>query len=413
MVRYRVGGCVRDGLLGLPVKERDWVVVGATPDELRARGFRQVGQSFPVFLHPLNGEEHALARTERKAGRGHLGFAVDFAPDITLEEDLARRDLSINAMALDETDRLIDPHGGAEDLQARRLRHVSAAFGEDPLRVLRVARFRATLDRFGFAIEMDTLKMMSGLVASGELRELSAERVWRETIKALESPAPVAYFRTLDALGALKELFPELSALQGKRHRAEFHPEGDAFEHTLWVLERASRLTGDATIRFAALCHDLGKGLTPEAELPRHIAHEVRGGAVVERMCARLRTPKGFSSLARLVAGEHMRCHRILEMRPGKVVDLLTRLDAFRRPEQLEKVVLACAADTREDPTLGVYPAGEALRSAFQACLTVDARTLMEKGMQGIRLGEALRQERIRAVRQLGLGCHHRDGHDR
>ncbi|GAB0056658.1 Multifunctional CCA protein [Candidatus Magnetaquicoccaceae bacterium FCR-1] len=407
LTRYRVGGCVRDGLLGVPCKERDWVVVGATPEMMRARGFRQVGQSFPVFLHPLSGEEHALARTERKAGRGHTGFAVDFAPEITLEVDLARRDLTINAMALDDANRLIDPHGGLADLKARRLRHVSAAFGEDPLRVLRVARFRATLDRFGFGIEPDTLAVMSDLVASGELHALSAERVWRETEKALSSDAPVAYFQVLDASGALAELFPELAALKGKRHSPVHHPEGDAFEHTLWVLERATRLTSDATIRFAALCHDLGKGLTPEAELPRHIAHEKRGVTVVEGLRTRLRIPKAFGSLARLVAGEHMRCHRVAEMRPGKVVDLLERLDALRRPEQLDKVLLACAADSRESPTLVHHPAGELLRAASRACQEIDAGVLAANGKQGKQLGEALRQERIRAVKRILIQARH------
>ncbi|MEO5345243.1 MAG: multifunctional CCA addition/repair protein [Magnetococcus sp. YQC-9] len=398
---YRVGGSIRDEWLGLPIRERDWVVVGTTPEAMRARGFKQVGRSFPVFLHPESGEEYALARQEKKAGRGHQGFAVDFAPTITLEQDLARRDLTINAMALDAQGQLIDRHGGVEDLAARRLRHISAAFGEDPLRVLRVARFRAVLDPFGFRVDPATCALMSRLAASGELQDLSEERVWQESFKALQSVAPAEYFRALDGCGALGALFPEITALKGKRHEPRHHPEGDAFDHTLWVLERAAWLTTDPAIRFAALCHDLGKGLTPEAELPRHIGHEERGVQVVEALCARLRIPRTISRLARMVVGEHMRCHRALEMRPGKVVKLLERLDALRRPEGLEKVLLACAADTRDNPTLGVYPAGEALRLALRVCLAVDAQPLLKKGLQGKGLGDALRQERIRAVKRM------------
>ncbi|MBF0260677.1 MAG: HD domain-containing protein, partial [Magnetococcales bacterium] len=266
-----------------------------------------------------------------------------------------------------------------------------------------------TLDRFGFVIDPDTLGVMSDLVASGELRALSAERIWRETEKALASDAPLAYFRVLDACGALAELFPELAALKGQVHTPIHHPEGDAFEHTLWVLERATRLSADTTIRFAALCHDLGKGLTPETELPRHIAHEKRGVTVVEGLRDRLRIPKAFGTLARLVAGEHMRCHRVIEMRPGKVVDLLERLDAWRRPELLEKVLLACAADSRENPTLGHYPAGALLRAASRACLGVDARALAAGGKQGKQLGEALRQERIRVVKRLLMQARHKE----
>ncbi|MBF0190435.1 MAG: multifunctional CCA addition/repair protein [Magnetococcales bacterium] len=400
MTLYRVGGCVRDALLGLPIGERDWVVLGASARNMEARGFRRVGASFPVFLHPGNGEEYALARTERKSGRGYKGFAVDFSPEITLEEDLYRRDLTINAMAMDADGRITDPYGGRRDLEQRRLRHVSDAFAEDPLRVLRVARFRARFAGFGFRVEPGTLALMTRITQSGELSDLAVERVWLETLKALESDAPADYFRTLDACGALEVLFPELTALKGKLHSPAHHPEGDAFEHVLWVLERAARLTPDPVIRFAALTHDLGKGLTPLEHLPRHHGHDERGVDVVAGLCARLKMSKPFGRLAMQVAGQHMRCHRVEEMRPGKVVGLLETLDVLRRPEQLDPFLLACAADSRDGP-LGAYPAGERLRAALRACLTVDARALAEIGLKGIELGRALRQERIRRVRQL------------
>ncbi|MBF0214631.1 MAG: multifunctional CCA addition/repair protein [Magnetococcales bacterium] len=401
MCCYRVGGCVRDALLGLPIRERDWVVLGETPRSMTERGFRQVGASFPVFLHPGTREEYALARTERKSGRGYKGFAVDFSPEITLEEDLYRRDLTINAMAMDADGRVIDPWGGRRDLEGRVLRHVSEAFAEDPLRVLRVARFMARFSGLGFVVDPETLGGMAVLVASGELMELAVERVWQETVKALESDAPAVYFRVLDACGALAVLFPELAALKGKTHSPQYHPEGDAFEHVLWVLERAACLTPDPVIRFAALTHDLGKGLTPEAMLPRHHGHDRLGVAVVEGLCDRLRVSRVFEGLASRVAGQHMRAHRVLEMRPGKVVGLLETLDAWRRPEQLEAFLIACAADSRNGGVLGEYPAGAVLREALRACQSVEVARLMEAGIRGSALGRALHQERVRRVRMV------------
>ncbi|NGZ06296.1 MAG: multifunctional CCA addition/repair protein [Magnetococcales bacterium] len=400
MTHYRVGGCVRDALLGIPIGERDWVVLGVSPAEMIARGFRQIGAAFPVFLHPLTGEEYALARTERKSGRGYHGFAVDFSPHVTLQEDLYRRDLTINAMAMDAGDRLIDPFGGQQDLKRRVLRHVSDAFADDPLRVLRVARFQARFAGLGFEVDPETLHQMVKIVASGELSTLAAERVWRECVKALESQAPAEFFRLLDRCGALAVWFPELTALKGKSHDPEYHPEGDAFAHVLWTLERAARLTHDPVIRFAALTHDLGKGLTPDAELPRHHGHDVNGVAVVAHMCTRLRTAKPYQELASKVVEHHMRCHRVLEMRPGTVVKLLEKLDALRQPEKLDAFLLACAADSREGAALGVYPAGEFLRKALQVCRSVDVKPLVAAGLTGERLGQALRQTRIRRLKE-------------
>ncbi|MBF0341326.1 MAG: multifunctional CCA addition/repair protein [Magnetococcales bacterium] len=405
MRHYRVGGCVRDALLGLAVTERDWVVLGETPESMTARGFRQVGAAFPVFLHPRTGEEYALARTERKAGRGYRGFRVDFSPGITLEEDLYRRDLTINAMAMDEDDRLMDPYGGQKDLAERRLRHVSEAFAEDPLRVLRVARFAARFADLGFRVEPVTMAMMKVLVVSGELADIVPERVWQECVKGLSSGTPAEFFRVLDGCGALAVWFPELTALKGKTHSPEYHPEGDAYEHVLWVLERVARLTSDPVIRFAACTHDLGKGLTPEEALPKHYGHDAAGVEVVKGLCARLKAPRAYGRLAELVAGQHMRAHRVPEMRPGKVVGLLEILDAWRRPAQMEAFLTACAADNRAGGESGEYPAGEALRAAWRVCKEVDAAALAASGLKGARLGDALRQERIRRVGKIRKKC--------
>ncbi|MBF0439244.1 MAG: multifunctional CCA addition/repair protein [Magnetococcales bacterium] len=395
---YRVGGCVRDGLLGLPAGERDWVVLGETPEKMLARGFKQVGAAFPVFIHPQTGEEYALARTEAKSGKGYKGFRVDFSADISLEEDLHRRDLTINAMATDEDGRIIDPFGGQKDLERRRLRAVSSAFGEDPLRVLRVARFAARFAHLGFSVDPGTLTLMSDLVRSQELMELSVERIWQESFKALATPSPAEYFRVLDRCGALEAIFPELAALKGKIHSPVYHPEGDAWAHTLLTLEHAVELTSDVEIRFAALTHDIGKGATPMEELPHHYGHEKRGVILIDALCERMRVPRRMTHLARLVVAHHMRCHRVLEMRPGKVVALLEVLNAFRNPAGVDPFLLACAADTKTG--IG-YPAGDVLRSCLQACLAIDPRPLINAGYVGVKLGEALRQERIRRVKQV------------
>lgn len=399
LLTWKVGGCVRDTMLGQQPQEQDWVVVGETPEAMLKRGFKQVGADFPVFLHPKTQEEYALARTEQKIGKGYKGFCVNAAPIIQLEEDLARRDLTINAMAMNAQGQLIDPFGGQQDLDNKILRHVSPAFAEDPLRVLRVARFYACFSSLGFVIHPETMQLMTNLVLANELSNLTPERVWQETVKALETPSPADYFRTLNQCGALEVVFPELTKLQGQTHSPLYHPEGDAFEHSLLTLEHATRLTKDPTIRFATLTHDLGKGATPQEELPHHFDHAQHGTAIVKNLCDRLRVSKPYKDLAVQVATHHMRCHRVLEMRPGKVVALLENLNAFRQPEKLERFLLACTADAFVKRTF--YPAGETLQACLQAALMVRAKPWLESGLQGIQLGERVRQERIRQVKKI------------
>ncbi len=379
MRRYLVGGAVRDRLLGRPARERDYVVVGATPEAMRAAGFRQVGSAFPVFLHPLTGEEHALARTERKQGTGHRGFAVAFGPEVSLEEDLRRRDLTINAIAEAEDGTLIDPWGGLRDLEQRVLRHVSDAFIEDPLRVLRVARFAAELAPFGFSIAPETLALMQTVAASGELAELTPERVWRELERALGSPRPSRFLAALRECGALATLLPEVHRLYGVPQRPEAHPEIDAGIHVELVLDQAAALApGDHECGFAALCHDLGKALTPPADWPRHPGHERRGLTVIEELAARLRAPRAHRELALLACREHLLIHRAGELRPGTLVELLSRADALRRPQRLAKLLIVCEADWKgrlgreREP----YPQRERLLTALEALRSVDAAAI-------------------------------------
>ena len=407
LTAYRVGGSVRDALLGLNAPDRDWVVVGESPQGMLARGFRQVGAEFPVFLHPETGEEYALARRERKTGPGYHGFAVESGPGVTLEEDLSRRDLTINAMALDAAGGLVDPFGGGLDLQNRLLRHVSDAFGEDPLRVLRVARFQARFDALGFRVAPETLALMTGLVRSGELAHLAPERVWLETLKALSGDRPWRYFEMLDRCGALAVVFPELAALQGQSQPPLYHPEGDAWVHTRMVLEQAALLSDDPVVRFAALTHDLGKGATPPDMLPHHYGHEEAGAERVAALCDRLRVPTRFRDPALLTARHHTQCHRVLEMRPKRVVKLLRQLDALRKPERLEAILLACRADIlgcgANDPASERYRAGAVLRQCLVACRTIDHRPLLAAGFQGRRFGEELHQLRIQRVKAVLL----------
>ncbi|HEY9238718.1 MAG TPA: multifunctional CCA addition/repair protein, partial [Burkholderiaceae bacterium] len=371
---YLVGGAVRDKLLNRPVVDHDRVVVGALPEELLALGYKPVGKDFPVFLHPETGEEYALARTERKSGRGYHGFVFQADPTITLEQDLARRDLTINAIAEDEHGALTDPFGGVRDIEARVLRHVSPAFVEDPVRVLRVARFAARFAPLGFGVAAETMALMRQMVADGEVDHLVPERVWAETRKALGEPQPSMFLRVLRACGALAVLFPEVDALYGVPQRAEFHPEIDTGMHVEMVLDAAARLApGNDVVGFCALTHDLGKALTPSDELPRHIDHEHRGVAPLRALAARLKVPTEHAALAELVCREHLNVHRAFELKPATVLKLLGALDALRRPARLELFLAACEADKRgrRGHEHDVYPQADYLRAARAAAAAV------------------------------------------
>jgi tRNA nucleotidyltransferase (CCA-adding enzyme) len=399
---YLVGGAVRDKLLGLPGQDRDYVVVGATPEQMVAQGFKPVGADFPVFLHPETKAEYALARTERKSGRGYKGFTVYAASDVTLEDDLRRRDLTINAMAEDEAGNLVDPFGGAADLRARVLRHVSPAFAEDPVRVLRVARFAARFAERGFRVADETIALMRAIVDAGEVDHLVAERVWAELERALGERTPEKFFQVLRDCGALAKLFPEIEALFGVPQPVEHHPEIDTGVHTLLVLAAAARLAREPIVRFAALVHDLGKGTTPKEEWPKHVGHEERGVALVRALCQRYRVPNDYREIALLVTRFHLHCHRALELRPGTVLETLEGLDVFRRPERLEQFLLACEADFRGRPGYEErpYPQVERFRRAFEAARAVDAAGIAAAVTTngGKDIGEKIRQARIKAV---------------
>ncbi|MDT8439386.1 MAG: multifunctional CCA addition/repair protein [Wenzhouxiangellaceae bacterium] len=398
---YCVGGAVRDALLGLVPSEHDFVVVGADPETLAARGFRAVGRDFPVFLHPETSAEFALARTERKTAPGYGGFTFHTGSEVTLSDDLRRRDLTVNAIAQARDGTLHDPFGGRADLARKRLRHVSPAFVEDPLRVLRLARFAT---RFAeFTIDEETLALCRELVASGEVDHLVPERVWQELARALMHDRPSRFFEVLRTTGALARLLPELDALWGVPQVAEYHPEIDTGVHTLLVIDEAAAMDTSLAVRFACLVHDLGKALTPAEQLPRHIGHEARGIRPVEQVSERLKVPRAVRELALLVCRHHLRCHRVREMRADTVVRFLGELDAFRRPQRFEEFVQACAADKRG--RLGAsgrdYPAGDWLRRAFQAAATVDAASLDETPAAGAEFGRAL--ARARAARVAAL----------
>ncbi|HET9189131.1 MAG TPA: multifunctional CCA addition/repair protein [Rudaea sp.] len=401
MKTYLVGGAVRDRLLGLPVKDRDHVVVGATPEAMLRAGFKPVGKDFPVFLHPQTQEEYALARTERKTGRGYHGFAFDTDPTVTLEDDLRRRDLTINAIAQDDDGTLIDPFGGAADLRAGILRHVSPAFAEDPVRVLRVARFAARYAERGFRIAATTQELMRVMVRDGEVDHLVPERVWAETRKALAERAPSAFVRTLRDCGALARIMPEVDALYGVPQRAEFHPEIDTGVHTEMVLDVAARIApGDALIGWCALTHDLGKALTPTAELPSHRRHEQRGLAPLRALAARLKVPAEYAALAASVCRLHLLAHTAFELRPATVLELFERLDAFRQPKRLPQFLIACAADKRGRAGMAEsdYPQARYITALFHAALEPRAQALLDAGLRGPELGKALREERRKAI---------------
>ena len=406
-----MGGAVRDKLMGLASKDRDWVVVGATPQAMLDQGYVPVGKDFPVFLHPVTREEYALARTERKSGKGYTGFVCYSGTEVTLEEDLSRRDLTINAMAEHQDGTLVDPFGGRNDLAHKYLRHVSPAFVEDPLRVLRVARFLARFAHLGFRIAPETMALMRTIAASGELQHLTPERVWVETEKALTETSPWRYFEALQECGALAVVFPELDRLFGVPQTATHHPEVDTGIHTMMTLQAATRLCKEhnkdqvarVAILFSLVCHDLGKGLTPEHLLPKHHGHEEISAHLTEKLCNRLRTPAQIKLLALKMARFHTHCHRALELKPATLMRLLESLDFFRRPDILQHFLLACEADAKgragfEDCN---YPQAGYVEDCALAARAVEVQPLRQLGLLGEALGEELRKRRIDAIRQV------------
>jgi tRNA nucleotidyltransferase (CCA-adding enzyme) len=394
---YVVGGAVRDSLLGLPVADQDHVVVGATPEQMEALGYKAVGRDFPVFLHPQTHEEYALARTERKTSRGYKGFEIFASPEVTLEQDLARRDLTMNAIARDEDGNLIDPHGGVADLKAGILRHVGPAFVEDPVRVLRVARFAA---RFGFAIAPETLALMREMAHNGEVDHLVAERVWQELSRGLMEKKPSRMLLALRECGALKHILPEVDALFGVPQPAQHHPEVDTGRHVLLVLDYAAAQGYPLTVRFAALTHDLGKALTPDEQLPKHHGHEQRGVALVEILCERLRVPGECRDLAVLASRYHLEVHRAEELKPSTVLKLLAAADVYRKPDRFEELLDACISDYRGRQGLQdrPYPQADLLRAAAAAARSVDAGAIAQATSGPARIATAIAAARLEAV---------------
>ena len=397
---YLVGGAVRDGLLGREVKDRDWVVVGTTPEDMLERGYKPVGQEFPVFLHPGTREEYALARKERKTAPGYKGFAFEFSPDVSLKDDLARRDLTINAMARDKEGRLIDYFGGRRDLELGILRHVSPAFAEDPVRLLRVARFRA---RYGYEIAPETRELLAEMVKRGEVDALVAERVWQELSGALIEPRPALFIETLRECGALARIFPEIDALFGVPQRKEYHPEIDTGVHTLMSLTQARGMTDDPVVLFAVLVHDLGKALTPREQWPRHHRHEILGVAPIDGLCDRYRTPGRYRQFARQVCRYHLRMHRLGELKPGTIVELIEEVGGFRDEKRIEQFIIACRADAqgRKGKEHSPYPQAELFRRCFEAANSVPAGQIAGRFSSGREIGEALFRERCAAVKMV------------
>ena len=400
---YLVGGAVRDERLGLPVKERDWCVVGSTPDSLIDQGFKPVGKDFPVFLHPDSGEEYALARTERKIDPGYHGFTFHTSEDVTIEDDLRRRDLTVNAMALDDDGTLVDPHGGMADLESRVLRHVSDAFVEDPVRILRVAKFAARFAALGFTVAPDTLNLMSRMVRDGEVNALVADRVWKETEAALSADDPQVFFETLRQCGALRVLYPEIDRLFGVPQVAKWHPEIDSGLHTMMVLEQAGKLSPEADVRFAALMHDVGKATTDKNKLPSHHGHELRSVGLIKKMSERYPVPSACRDLALLVAEFHGHCHRAFELRASTILRVLQKADAFRRPERFEKFIVACEADARGRTGFEErdYPQADYLRQAAACAANVSAVDCVKTGFSGEEIKEAIEIARLTALRNF------------
>ncbi|WP_300425500.1 multifunctional CCA addition/repair protein [uncultured Thalassolituus sp.] len=397
---YLVGGAVRDHLLGRPVKDNDWVVTGATPEDMIKLGYEQVGADFPVFLHPETHEEYALARTERKSGKGYQGFVCDFSSGVTLEDDLLRRDLTINAMAQADDGSIIDPHNGQADLDARLLRHVSPAFQEDPLRVLRVARFAARFADAGFSVAPETLTLMKTMVEAGELEHLVAERVWTETQRALLEDQPAVYFQVLRECGALAAWFPELDALFGVPQPEKYHPEIDCGRHALLSLEASVPMSSALSVRWAALIHDLGKALTPDSEWPRHFGHEKKGIKPIRQLCQRLKCPNEPTSLALLSSEFHTHIHRAFELRPETLLKVFDQLDVWRKPERFEEFLLVCIADARgrtgfEDCA---YPQADYVREALTEAQKITARNVIAEGVQGPAIRAALAEKRTASL---------------
>jgi len=397
---FKVGGAVRDQLLGRAVVDIDWVVVGATPEQMRAEGFRPVGDDFPVFLHPKTSEEYALARTERKSGHGYGGFTFHTSPDVTLEDDLLRRDLTVNAMAQDANGTIFDPYGGQADLAARVLRHVSPAFAEDPLRVLRVARFAARYAYLGFSVAPETLNLMRELSESGELAHLTAERVWQEFAHALMEDNPEVFIQVLHDCGALKALLPEVDVLFGVPQPAEHHPEIDTGVHILSVLQQCARFKQTLNVRWACLLHDLGKGTTDPQAWPQHIAHEKHGLPLIKKVNKRFKAPNECAELALLVGEYHTHAHRALELRPETLLKLLMKFDIMRRPQRFDDFISASEMDSRGRLGLEerLYPQAEYLRQAAATMRAVSVKPLLEQGLQGAELGQALNVERLNAL---------------
>lgn len=400
---YLVGGAVRDKLLQRPVTERDWVVVGSSPEQMQQLGYSPVGKDFPVFLHPQSKEEYALARTERKTGRGYGGFSFYCGAEVSLEEDLIRRDLTINAMAEDEQGNIIDPYNGRRDLDEKILRHVSPAFAEDPVRILRVARFAARYHQLGFKLADETLELMRSMVSIGEVDHLVAERTWKETERALGEPNPEIFIQLLRNCNALERLFPEIDALFGVPQTAIHHPEIDTGIHTLMSLQQAVKLGGNVCVRFATLVHDLGKATTPKEEWPRHIAHEERSLPLVTQLCTRITAPKEFKELALLTAQWHTHCHRALELKPATVLKVLHATDAFRRTERFEQFLLCCEADARGRTGFEnrAYPQADYFRQCLTVAKAVDIDAVKAQGLSGPAFGEALDKQRMEKLTTL------------
>jgi len=397
---FLVGGAVRDQLLGLEVKDRDFVVINSTPEHMLTQGFNQVGKDFPVFLHPKTGEEYALARTERKQGIGYTGFSCYAGQDVSLEDDLARRDLTINAIAQSADQKLIDPYGGQQDLEKKTLRHISPAFSEDPLRVLRVARFAARFAKLGFSIAEETQQLMANIAKSGELQSLSPERIWTETEKALQTDSPQTYFQVLRDCGALAALFPEVDNLYGVPAPKRWHPEIDTGIHTLMVVEQAALLSDSVAFRFACLVHDLGKALTPESEWPSHKGHGMKGLSVIKKFCKRLKVPNDCRDLALLVSEHHTNIHSAFELRASTMVGIMDKCDAWRKPERFQQMLQCCVADSkgRTGFELLPYPTADYMWQAFQQALKVDIRAIVKAGFQGVEIRHKLNEQRIQQV---------------